>query len=561
MKKAAQPAWVEETPRRSLRSLFRWGNPSQFKHPNPRLVELIKARFGATDENLSHPDHTGLQEFDVQIPSALGAGQISQLSQIVGSANVLTDSFERVRSGYGKTMVDLFRLREGIFENIPDAVILPRSREDIQAVVRFCVENRIPIRAKGGGTSVTRGFEAQGGGITLDMTVHMNRVIELNVVNETVSVESGILLPDLENILQSAKNKRGAAHNYTLGHFPQSFESATIGGSVVTRGAGQNSTYFGKIEDMVIAQEFVTPAGRLTTLNVPASAMGPDMDALLVGSEGAFGILISVTLRIRRYEPENQQRFSYMFHDMKSAVNAAREIMQAQEGLPSVFRVSDPEETDIALRLFGVEGTPIEWFLRIRGYKKGSRCLLIGTAGGGKEYARITAENVRKTALQFGAMSTTGYVTKKWEHGRFSDPYMRDDLMDFGIITDTLECCASWDKIQNVYHAVRDVCHAREDTVVMTHMSHFYPQGANLYFIFITKIGRAEFLKYHAGIIDAIAQNGAAISHHHGIGRLLAPWLPDAVGPVSYGALKRIKDYFDPENVMNPGVLGLTNRK
>ncbi len=233
--------------------------------------------------------------------------------------------------------------------------------------------------------------------------------------------------------------------------------------------------------------------------------------------------------------------------------------MQSESGVPSVFRLSDPEETNLAFELYGVAGTPIAWLMRLRGFKKNKCCLLIGWADGSRPYASLVRRNVRNIARRFGAMSSTGFVTSQWEKSRFKDPYMRDDLMDFGVIIDTLECATTWKNLSHVYKSVRSVCHSRPRTIVTTHLSHFYPQGANLYFIFIGKMGKEEFISYHQSILDAIQASGAAITHHHGIGRLLAPWFPREIGPVSFGLLQAIKNYFDPRGILNPGVLGLGN--
>ena len=156
-------------------------------------------------------------------------------------------------------------------------------------------------------------------------------------------------------------------------------------------------------------------------------------------------------------------------------------------------------------------------------------------------------------------MSLTSFVTKSWEKGRFNDPYLRDTLLDFGIMTDTLECTVNWSNMAKVHQEVRKVCHALPNTIVTTHMSHCYPQGANLYFIFITRMSDAEeFKAYHATILDAIQKSGASMSHHHGIGKMFAPWLEGQLGRKEYGVFKVLKEYFDPDNMMNPGgTLGL----
>ncbi|MCB1139363.1 MAG: FAD-binding oxidoreductase [Leptospiraceae bacterium] len=540
-----------------MRSLFRWGDPSVYKHPNERLVALMQTRFGLTTADLLNPISTGHEPLKGEYPIRLQSHQLDEIRSLAGPKNVSTDVYERARVAYGKTMLDLFRLREDIVENLPDVVVYPADRQSVIDLVRYASEQGISLQTRGAGSSVTRGFEATRGGITLDMSRHMNRILKLNSTNETVTVEAGMLLPDLEAEINDSVRRFSTEYNYTLGHFPQSYEFATVGGAIVTRGAGQNSTYYGKIEHMVLAQDYVSPAGELVTREFPASSLGPDLDALMMGSEGSFGVLISATLRIRRYQPQNTRRFSYMFSDFDAALDATREILQSQEGYPSVFRLSDPEETDIALRLYGVHGTPLDRMLRILGYQAGRRSLLIGSADGSHRYTRMVLRNIRRKARHFGGFPTTSYVTRKWEKGRFLDPYMRDDLMDFGIIIDTLECSTTWENLPRVHETVRNACHSEADVIVMSHLSHFYGQGANLYFIFIGKMGHRDFVEYHRKVVDAIAGSGAAISHHHGIGRLLAPWYPEAVGTTAYDLLVSIKKHLDPEGILNPGVLGL----
>lgn len=549
------PKWCEEAPpANSYRSILKWGDPKEFKHPNKRLYALMKRTFNMTDEDFKKPMNMGLERVKYDKPIKLNKEQINKFIQIVGNENVKTDDYSRLQIAYGKTMLDLMRLREGIVENVPDIVIHPRNGEDIEKIVKYCNEERIPVYIYGGGSSVTRGVECIKGGVSLDMRVHMNKVIKFNEKNQTITVEAGMSGPKLEETLNNAIELFGAKRKYTCGHFPQSFEYSAVGGWVVTRGAGQNSTYYGKIEDMVICQEYVTPVGIIKTDEYPAAATGPSIDEIMMGSEGAYGVLVSVTLKIFRYMPENQRRFSYIFKNWDSAMEAAREIMQGQFGFPSVFRLSDPEETDVALKLYGVEGTAIDKIMTLRGYKPGERCMFLGFTDGEKAFTKVVKRKVHNICKKYGAMYTTGYVTKGWEKGRFRDPYMREDLQDYGIMTDTLECSVTWDTMKKVHEGVRAFCKSRPNTICMTHMSHVYPQGANLYFIFIARISKIdEYLDYQYGILDNIQKYGASMSHHHGIGKMIAPWLEDQIGKNQIEVFRALKKHFDPNNIMNPG--------
>ncbi|MGE5422186.1 MAG: FAD-binding oxidoreductase [Ignavibacteriales bacterium] len=549
------PDWYEETPpAKSYRSILKWGGPKEFKHPNEKFYEMMKDTFKMTDEDFKQKEKMGLETVSFNLPISLTSEQVNAIKKIVGAENVLEDEYSRLRVAYGKTMIDLMRLREGIAENVPDIVVHPRHKEDIKRIVEYCNKEEINIYVYAGGSSVTRGVECTKRGITLDMRVHMNKVLKFNEINQTITVEPGMSGPTLEKTLNNAPKLFHAKRAYTCGHFPQSFEYSCVGGWVVTRGAGQNSTYYGKIEDIVICQEYVTPAGIIETGEYPASATGPSIDQIMIGSEGAYGILVSVTLKIFRHMPENRRYFSYMFKNWQDAMNAGREIMQAEFGHPSVFRISDPEETNVGMKLYGIEGTILDKAFELRGLKRGEKCLFIGWSDGEKSFTKVVKRNVHKVCKKYGAMCTTGYVTKAWVKERFRDPYMREDMQDYGVMTDTLECTVAWDTMAKVHAGVREFCKSRPNTICMTHMSHVYPQGANLYFIFIAKINKIdEYLDYQYGILDNIQKYGATMSHHHGIGKMTAPWLEGQIGKNQMEVFRALKQHFDPNNIMNPG--------
>ena len=556
------PNWfTSEAPKDSYRSIFRWGDPKFVKYPNEHLYKAMKKIFHLTDEDFSHYDgDIGLDRVKFDVPKKIVTNEdIEFFKSVVGKKYVRDDDYARLSVAYGKTMYDLLRLRKKIVENIPDVVIYPSSTEQIEKIVSYVNEKKIPLYVYGGGSSVTRGVECMKGGVSLDMRLRFNKVIDFNEVDQTITVEAGMSGPKLEETLNNAIKLFGAKRAYTCGHFPQSFEYSSVGGWVVTRGAGQNSTYYGKIEDIVMGQKYATPIGRIVTSHYPREATGPSLNQIMMGSEGAFGVLTEVTLRIFRYMPKNRIRFSYMFKTWDTAMDAAREIMQKECGVASVFRLSDAEETEEMMMLYGVDHGPLNSLLSKLGYKPNQKCLFLGFTDGEKGYSRNVVRNIGKIARKYHAFNLTGYVTKAWEKGRFNDPYLRDTMQDFGIMTDTLECSVNWSNMAEVHDSVREYCHSRKDTIVLTHMSHVYPQGANLYFIFITKMNDLEdFKNYHSGILDAIQKSGAAISHHHGIGKMFGPWLEGSLGRKEYGVFKILKNYFDPNNVMNPGgTLGL----
>ncbi len=555
------PHWIEQpAPADSYRSLFKWGDPKGFRHPNRGMYALIKETFGMTDADFSEPRRTGMEKFDLDAPARLDEARRQSFERIVGAENIDTTAIARVRASYGAGAFDALRLREHIVENLPDAVLSPRTAGEVQALVEFCEDQRIPLYVYGGGSTVTRGREAVRGGVCLDMSRNMNRLVTFNETDQTITVESGMTGADLEALLNNAPDTLCAERRYTCGHFPQSFLYSSVGGWVVTRGAGQNSTYYGKIEDIVLAQEYATPHGKLSTPAYPRCATGPDLNQMMMGSEGAFGVLTSVTLRVFRYRPENTRRYSFLFRTWEEGLAAARETLQGEFGMPSVFRLSDPEETDVAMRMYHIHGSAADTVLRTLGYKPMQRCLLLGSADGDRDYAGLVARKIGGIAGRHGAFPLTPFrVTKSWERTRFTDPYLREDLNDFGIMIDTLECAVRWDQVREVHARVRAFVKSRPQTICMTHLSHSYPQGTNLYFIFIARMaGVDEYLRMQYGVLDAIQKSGAAMSHHHGIGKQTGPWLEAQIGPECMDAVRALKAHFDPHNILNPGgTLGL----
>lgn len=561
------PDWIN-TPAAddSFRSIFKWGGPGEFKHPGSGFLNIIKDKLALTDADFTEKTGTGQERFDDETVTAasaatnlLSAEDIAALADIVGPDNITTDAFSRVKYSNGKAMEDILKLRQKIIEDLPQVVVHPRGKEDVQKIVAFCNQRKLPVHVYSGGSSVTLGLKCPRGGITLVMSTHMNRVLEFNEANQTITVEPGMMGPDYEAVLNQAPTTLGAVHCYTGGHFPQSFEYSSVGGWVVTLGAGQASSYYGDAYDLVISQAYVTPAGNFKTLDYPGTATGPKINDIMKGSEGCFGVLVAVTMKVFRYWPKNARRFAFMMPDWRAGIDAVREICQGEFGLPSILRISDPEETDIGLNMYGISGTLMDKLMAVRGHRPGRRCLLIGQAEGEAAFAQNVKKQVKKICRRFGGMYLTSYPMNKWYHGRFSDPYMREDLNDFGIIIDTLESGVTWDRLHDLHRGVRDYIKGRPHTICMTHASHFYAQGANLYFIFLIKEpDTAAFLEFQRGIIEKIVECGGSLSHHHGVGRMMGPWMETHLGKEQMDVLRALKTHFDPNGIMNPGgVLGL----
>ena len=551
--KIFRPDWTEEAPAAgTFRSIAKYGDPNHFKHPSDAWVAMMKDDFHMSDADFLKKQDEGNAPVVLNREPALKPGQIEALAAIVGQENVALDDYSRVKYSSAKTSEEIIELRQGIIREVADVVLHPRDKQDVQKIVKYCDTELIPITVFSGGSSCNFGCRPFKGGVSLVLNTHMNKLLEVNELNQTARVQPGMFGPAYEKALNQSPELFKTKLRYTCGHFPQSFEYSTVGGWIVTLGSGQASTYYGDAYDIVLSQEYITPAGTFKTLDFPGTATGPKVNDIMKGSEGIFGILVEVTMKIFRYMPESRARFSFMYPTWEAAVNASREIMQSEFGKPAIFRISDPEETDRGLKLYGMPGI-VDKFLVLRGFKPMQRCLSLGNVEGDKDYTRLVARKIKLIASKHGAISLGSYAARKWEKTRYTEPYMREDLNDYGILLDTLEAGVTWDNLHRLHEGVRAYITSRPDTICMTHASHFYPQGTNLYFIFFARMDVPEYITFQKGIIDQIQKFGGSLSHHHGVGRLLAPWMETHLGKQQMSVLKALKQHFDPNNIMNPG--------
>jgi len=542
---------VRQFSRRSYRAIFKWGDPKVFYEVKPAIRRFVTERLGVDAERLPGPVHPGLQEVSDLAGPRLPEGVCERLERIVGQDNVSTDVHDRLRFWTGATAVDALRLRLGRVQGTADAVVHPRSEQEIVEILALCQEQGLAVVPTGGRTTVTGALDPGRSGIALDLTRHLNRVLGISEADLTARVQPGILGPEYEEHLE----RRG----FTCGHFPQSFEFATPGGWVAAKGAGQQSTYYGKAEDFLVALRCATPRGLLATRDFPRASIGPDLAGMIAGSEGSFGVITELTLRIWPRHP--QVPFCFMFHCFDDGADFLRTLIQAGVGHPGVSRLSDGEETDAAFQLDGLAGTGADRWLRRLGYVPGQRALFIGASEGDRLTGAALAARAHALALRRGGLPLGSAPLRKWAKRRFHDPYLRDDLMDMGVVVDTLETAVPWSGLARLRRGVRAAIKSRPRTAALAHISHAYEHGANLYFIFMSPLAVGDelddFQRYHGQIVDAIVEHGGSLSHHHGIGRLFASRLPAQIGEVGHGMIGALKRYLDPERIMNPGALGL----
>lgn len=535
----------------TYRQIYKWGDPKKEEKLNHHAAEFLEKSFGIKES--PKPHLPGDTDIALKRKKTLPAKITNKLKAIVGENNFFDSDFERARHGIGRFYMEILQARMGNVENPPDAVVCPRTQEEVLQIVKLCNEWKIPIIPFAGNSSVTKALQAPKGGVSLDLK-NLNKILELNETNTTVTAEAGVFGPVLEKFL----NDRG----YTCGHFPQSFEFSTVGGWVAAKGAGQASTGYGKMEDIALAVTVVTPEGIIETKPYPAASIGPDIFKFFLGSEGILGVITKVTLKVRKYKAEDSSMTSFIFPDFESGCKAMREIMQGGFGKPHFFRLQDPEETDISFRMSGKEGSISDKFLKLIRYYPMKRCLMYVIIDGDPDYTKFLLKKVRKVAKRNKAFETGKSVVNKWLEQRYSSAYLRDSLMDQGVMIDTLETAVTWDNLLALWKAARDYVKQKQNTLSLVHISHAYENGANLYFIFMCPMDPkdevGEFNKFHKGLIDVIHKNNGSLSHHHGIGRLTSHLMKEEVGELGLKTLQALKDSLDPNGIMNPGgTLGL----
>ena len=504
---------------------------------------------------------------EIPLPaSALSAEDRQKLSAIVGADQVREDRYERAFHALGRSYHDLLRLRAGDLPCVPDAVVYPRGTDEVLAILALAAERAIALIPFGGGTSVVGGVSAARGpfsaAITLDMSA-MNRIIDIDLISQTATAEAGIYGPALEKAL--------AAKGLTLGHTPQSFEFSTLGGWIAHAGAGQGSNRYGRAADWLAGVKLATPRGLMTTGDFPASAAGPSLKELMVGSEGIFGIVTEATVSVHEL-PEVCDYRGYLFRDFESGTEAIRAAMK--DGVAAtMLRLSDAQETRF-YRAYsglgkrrGIVRRLAEIFLELRHYGDNACAMIVGFEGDAAEVA-AQSKHFHAIAKKYGAISLGRSMGEQWRQSRFQAPYLRDPMMDRGVGVDTLETAASWSKIGGLYGAVRAALEAsilqsvpREGAkgIVMCHMSHSYGDGASLYFTMIFPRvldgDVAQWKSIKAAATEAILANGGTLSHHHGVGEDHAPWIATEKGELGIAVLRAIKQALDPAGVLNPGKL------
>ncbi|HEY1955707.1 MAG TPA: FAD-binding oxidoreductase [Polyangiaceae bacterium] len=514
------------------RSFWHWGFEEDFPDEAARAALAGQAAFMIPSLGAPRPEplptlaSVKLQNARIAIPPALAARATSAVH-------------DRVMHAGGKGYRDIVRAFRGEFPCAPDVVVYAESEEDLAAAFELCAREGAALVPFGGGTSVTAGvtYDGEKPVVCVDLG-RMRRVVEVDSTSRLARIQGGASGPELESGL--------AEYNLSLRFYPQSFELSTLGGWIATRAGGHFATGWTHIDDMVASVRMIAPAGAFETKTFPASGAGPDPNRLVLGSEGALGIVTEATVRAFP-RPTHRAQASVFFREIDAAVEAARGV--AQSGLlPSNCRVLDRNEAMLSgvsvqecallLAFESADHELVEWM---------ERALKIAVRAGGR------AEPPR---YRRGKMRGAASGAEAWRASFLRAPYMQSALIPYGVMVDTFETACTWSRFSDLDRAVRA---ALEGAMVAMRFSHVYPDGPAPYYTFGVVAERGRELDQHErikrSVSDAIARAGGTITHHHAVGRLHRPWY-DRERPAPFGdVLRAAKHVLDPHAIMNPGVL------
>lgn len=515
-----------------------WGDPAKAKDLPLPVRALLPILLGRIRRPAPAVELT-----QVQLErSRLTAEDHTAFCDAVGAANVDDGVEGRIRHAGGRSTPDLLRRRES-HQDAPDVVVRPADHDEVRACLDVAVARGIAVIPFGGGTSVVGALDPERGAhhavVSLDLR-RLSGLIRLDEISGEAVLGAGTTGPEAEALL--------SAHGFELGHFPQSFRYATVGGFAAARSSGQNSAGNGRFDTMVTGIRAATPTGDIDLGRSPGSAAGPDLIRVFLGSEGIFGVITEVRVRVHPV-PRDRVFESWSFPDFASGIEGLRLVAQQGNG-PTVIRLSDEAETAVSLAQIGKIG---------RALAKGASAVTVYEGDGiAERRARVGAH-----LAAAGGISSGEGPAEDWLRGRFDGPYLRDSLLDAGVFCETLETATTWSNLQSLRSAVETAlkdgfADAGAKSYVMCHVSHIYPTGASLYFTVLAGIrsdplGVWEPVK--ARVNDAIIASGGTISHHHAVGRDHAAWLGQEIGETGVRILAAIKRELDPAGVLNPGAV------
>jgi len=523
---------------------------------------------GWGEEKTSYPLPESAEQY---LKLAIGSGELIRDQSLVNALSkvpvsrlpehplISTHPEQRLYHTRGQSLPDWVALRYGRVDSYPGGVAFPCGDEDVRILIDYAQKMGVSLIPYGGGTSVVGHINPLPGD-PATLTVDLSRLNKLEILDKTsllATFGAGTCGPELESQLNQ--------HGYTLGHYPQSFELSTLGGWIATRSSGQQSHYYGRIEDLFAGGHVETSLGPMDLPPLPASAAGPDLRQVILGSEGRFGILTRAIVRVHRI-PEEDSFYGIFFHSWQEGIAAIREI--AQEEIPiSMARLINALETETTLKLSGKEKL-VGWAergLNLLNYPEGRVLFVVGVSGDhlSTHYAR---KRVRSIVRDYAGIFIGTSIGKIWKKSRFLTPYLRNTLWDKGYAVDTLETALPWSGIEPMAEAIVGAIRGSaqnfgEAVLVGVHLSHIYRDGASLYvtIIFRRTPDPDELLERWATMKDAASQviigQKGTISHQHGVGIDHAVYLAAEKGKIGIDLIRKTAEFIDPNGIFNPGKL------
>jgi alkyldihydroxyacetonephosphate synthase len=453
-----------------------------------------------------------------------------------GDTRILDREEDRLIYAHGVCPYEYKWILQGRYPCLPSLVLLPASAQEVSEIVKAAACFEIGIIPFGGGSGSVAGTSPENGQVIVDLKRFQH--FSINEKNCTAAGGAGIIGADFEDLLNRA--------GYTAGHYPQSYQSAVLGGMVATRAIGTFSTKYGKMDDIVNSLEVVLPDGQiLRTHKAPKRSTGPELNELFLGSEGAYGIITEVELKIHPL-PERRYFEAYTFPETLQGLEAIRIFIQ-KGVLPPVIRLYDHEESQGRIAKYG--------------YEKGYSILIVGYEGMTEE-VEWQRHAVERVCLENHGAAKGTRAGDEWMAGRFSTKKIQDYHAIRGGTADAIEVAAPWDAIGKVWREMRRVLEPLS-TSVECHFSHVYHSGASVYVIFHCETGgddvegEKRYRQCAALAVETSLANGGNISHHHGVGRLKAEYMTREHGEAGLDVMKKIKTVLDPKGIFNRGVLGL----
>jgi alkyldihydroxyacetonephosphate synthase len=521
-----------------------WGDPE-------RATQLSAAQLGMVHDLLkvSSADLDPVPYEAVRLrPSRLSFADLDAIAAIVGPDNVSTADADRLPRAGGKSTPDLLRRKSRDEQDAPDAVVLPGTDDEVLALLTLGGQRGIAVVPFGGGTSVVGGLDPVRAQFAAVISLDLRRFTaleSLDEVNQEAVLGAGLPAPEAERLL--------AERGFELGHYPQSFRYATIGGFAATRSSGQDSAGYGRFDDLVRGLRVVTPRGILDVGGAaPKTAAGPDLRQLFLGSEGVFGVITAVRVRVHPL-PEATAYEAWTFPDFATGAAALRAVEQAGTG-PTVLRLSDEVETALNLATVDDAGAAVP---------APGGCLAITAFEGAAALVAARHEATRTLLLAQGGTSLGEEPARHWAERRFDGPYLRDPLLAEGALVETLETATGWSNLAALKQAVTETIQAKftefdSVSLVLCHISHVYDTGASLYFTVIgAQRGDAieQWTQIKAAVNDVLLAQGGTITHHHAVGADHRNWLTGEIGELGVEILRAVKSTVDPVGILNPGKL------